>query len=94
MKIKELNDAKRISFSIEIIRKFEIVIDKELNKIFENNIDITQECLDIMNEYTIGDMVVDTPYKGGMVMAKILQGKANRKCKKYLNSVTDNIILE
>lgn len=94
MKIKELNDAKRISFSIEIGRKFEIVIDKESNKIFENNTDVTQECLDVMSQYTIGDIVIGSPYKGGMVVAKILQGNADRKCLQYLNSVADNIILE
>lgn len=47
-----------------------------------------------MNEYTIGDIVVDTPYKGGMVMAKILQNKADNKCLKYINGLVDNITLE
>ena len=93
-RIKDINNAKKIYFSIELIKKFDIVIDKALNKIYENNTDITQECLNIMNEYTIGDMVIDSPYKGGMVMAKILYGKADKKCLQYLNSVADNIILE
>lgn len=94
IKIKDINDAKKICFSIEIVKKSDIVIDKVLNKIFENNVDITQECIDIMNEYTIEDIAVDTPYKGGMVMAKILQNKADSKCLKFLNGLVDNITLE
>ena len=35
IKIKDINDAKKICFSIEIIKKSDIVIDKVLNKIFE-----------------------------------------------------------
>ena len=94
IKIKDINDAKKICFSIEIVKKSDIVIDKVLNKIFENNVDITQECIDIMNEYTIEDIAVDAPYKGGMVMAKILQNKADSKCLKFLNGLVDNITLE
>ena len=94
IKIKDINDAKKICFSIEIFKKSDIVIDKVLNKIFENNVDITQECIDIMNEYTIEDIAVDAPYKGGMVMAKILQNKADSKCLKFLNGLVDNITLE
>lgn len=41
MNIEELNDAKRISLSIRIIKKSEFIIDKELNKIFKDNIDVT-----------------------------------------------------
>ena len=41
-------------------------------------------------EYTIEDITVDTPYNGGMVMAKILQGKADSKCLNFINTVTNN----
>ena len=51
---------------------------------------------DVINEelnYSIGDMVVNTPYTLGMVAAKLLKGTANGKCKKVLN-VFDEIILQ
>ena len=94
IKIKDINNANKITITFEFFREHKIVIDKNQNLIEENGVDITQECLKILNEYTIGDIVVESPYKGGMVLALILQGKANGKCLKYLKAIADNIVLE
>ena len=36
-------------------------------------------------EYTIGDMVIETPYKGGIVMSKLLNNRLDRRCMKFIN---------
>lgn len=47
-----------------------------------------------MNQYTIGYKLFDRPYKGGMIMAKILQNTTDEKCLSFLNGIVDNIVLE
>ena len=96
--LSELNNASTIILDAKGFLK--IKIDKkegiitEVSKMGkESNIDVTQEILDIESNYSIGDIVVDTPYSLGMVVAKLFKGNANNKCKKALN-IFDEIILE
>ena len=65
--LSELNNASTIILDAKGFLK--IKIDKkegiitEVSKIGkESNIDVTQEVLDIESNYSIGDIVVDTPY--------------------------------
>lgn len=95
MKIKrvgDINKAEKVCFTIKLVSKSNIIIDKKENIIHENGTDITQECLDALNEYTTGN--IEGPYRGDVVMAKILQGKADEKCLSFINSVAEDIILE
>ena len=95
-KLSELNNASVIILDAGDFLK--IRIDKNENKIIELicngkeiNRDMTKNALDIESNYTLGDMVVDTPYTLGMVTAKLLKGAVNNKCKKILNAF-DEII--
>lgn len=36
-------------------------------------------------DYTIGDMVIGTPYKLGVVMSKILNNRTDKKCMHFIN---------
>lgn len=96
--ISDLNNASVIILDAGDFLK--IRIDKTENKVTElihtgsgANRDMTDSVLNEESNYSIGDMVVNTPYTLGMVVAKLLKGTANGKCKKVLN-VFDEIILQ
>ena len=58
------------------------------------NKDVTNSCIKEASQYTIGDMVCDTPYNLGVVATKLLNNTADAKCKKFLSGVFNEIILE
>ena len=96
--ISDLNNASVIILDAGDFLK--IRIDKAENKVTElihtgseTNRDMTNSVLNEESNYSIGDIVVNTPYTLGMVVAKLLKGTVNGKCKKVLN-VFDEIILQ
>lgn len=96
--ISDLNNASIIILDAGDFLK--IKVDKTENKVIElihtgseTNRDMTEDVLNEESNYSIGDMVVNTPYTLGMVAAKLLKGTVNGKCIKVLN-VFDNIILQ
>lgn len=89
MKMTKLNEAKIIILNNELCN---IIIDKEKHNIIQTrqwnkevNEDTTEICEQMEKEYTIGDMVIETPYKGGIVMSKLLNNRLNRQCMKFIN---------
>lgn len=94
MKISELDVAKKITIDEGFLN---IVIDKINHKILytqksKDTEDITQKCEQMEKEYTIGDIVVDTPYKLGQVCSKVLNNRIDRKCINWLNEC--NLVIE
>lgn len=96
--ISDINNASIIILDAGDFLK--IKVDKVENKVIElirtgseTNRDMTEDVINEELNYSIGDMVVNTPYTLGMVAAKLLKGTANGKCKKVLN-VFDEIILQ
>ena len=88
---KEINEARKIIFSITIVDKNEIIINKDKNIILHNGNDITNICMSMLENY-----VSNQDYTGGLVAAKILNGTADMQCKNFINSLADydSIILE
>lgn len=89
MKIAKLNDAKTIILNNEF---YNIVINKENHSIIhvrqwneEINKDVTETCEQMERNYTIGDMVIETPYKGGVVMSKLLNNRIDKQCIEFIN---------
>ena len=95
MTIERLNDAKVIilnnNFCTVVVdkEKHSIVQTRKLNK--EMNEDITEICEQMESKYTIGDMVVETPYTGGMIMSKLLNNCVDRRCMKFINNFNVDI---
>lgn len=101
MKIKnsDLNNASVIILDAGNFLK--IKVDKVENKVtelihtgIETNKDVTKEVLIAESKYTIGDMVVGTPYTLGMVVAKLLNNTADLQCKKTLLHIFDKIKID
>ena len=47
--------------------------------------DFTEKCEKMEKEYTIGDMVIETPYKGGVIMSKLLNNRIDERAMKFVN---------
>lgn len=89
MRISKLNKAKIISLDNEICH---IVINKINHTItqtrhWNNDMhqDFTEKCEKMEKEYTIGDMVIETPYKGGVIMSKLLNNRIDERAMKFVN---------
>ena len=95
MRISKLNKTQIISLDNEICH---IIINKIDHTIiqtrqWDNDIhqDVTEKCEKAESEYTIGDMVIETPYKGGVVMSKILNNRIDKRCMKFMDLFTIEI---
>lgn len=89
MRISKLNKAEIISLDNEMCH---IVINKIDHTIiqtrqWDNDIyqDFTEKCEKMESEYSIGDMVIETPYKGGVVMSKLLNNRTDERAMKFVN---------
>lgn len=89
MKISDINNASKIILDSNL---FQLVIDKIEHKIIQTrrlnkeiNEDLTRQCE--QKECSIRDIVIDNPYtmEGEMIMAKILNNRADKKCMKFIN---------
>lgn len=89
MRMANLNDAKIIildnGFCNMVVdkEKHNIVLTRQWNK--EVNKDVTEMCEQMEREYTISDMVIETPYKSGVVMSKLLNNRIDRRCMEFIN---------
>lgn len=82
-KIK-LNEARTISLENEF---WSIIVNKNNHTIIQTKQcdedickDVTEECEQMERNYTIGDMVIEKPYKLGMVMSKLLNNRIDKRC--------------
>lgn len=88
IKISELNNANIVTIDSELfcitINKINhtIIQTKQLEKDFYRN--ATIDCEKMEKDYTIGDIVVGTPYSFGMVCSKILNNRADKKCVNFI----------
>lgn len=97
MEISDINNASKIILDNSL---FQLVIDKNEHKIIQTrrlnkqiNKDLTKKCE--QRKYSIGDIVIGTPpytMTGEMIMAKILNNRADKKCMKFINQF--KVILE
>lgn len=89
MRMVNLNDAKIIildnGFCNIVVdkEKHNIVLTRQWNK--EVNKDVTGMCEQMEREYTICDMLIETPYKSGVVMSKLLNNRIDRRCMEFIN---------
>ena len=98
MTIDSINKANKIYFIDDFLG---IIVDKKDHLIITTNKmgeevwdDDTEACKNIFNSYTIGDMVIDAPYKVGMIMWKILNNTADFKCKKFVKNFPGKVIFD
>ena len=98
MRIKELNAAKRISLNNLF---WSIIIDKTKGTIIQTRQcetaiynDVTKQCEAAENAYTLGDIVVETPYTGSIVMSKILHNSIDKRCKSFLKTCGFTVTIE
>ena len=87
MTMKDINDANEVI--ITLFNKKIYRIDKKSQKIYENDNDVTDLCLQLESKYTIGDMVIDSPYTFGMMMARVMKNQTDRKCLRFLKEFHD-----
>ena len=89
MRISKLNKAEIISLDNEMCHIAINKIDHTIiqTRQWDNDIcqELTEECEKMESEYTIGDMVIETPYKGGIVMSKLLNNRTDKKCMNFIN---------
>lgn len=91
IKLSELNNASVIILDSYDFLKVKIdktngIVTELIHTGEETNRDVTQEVLKAESNYTIGDMVIDSPYTLGMVIAKLLKNEVNQKCMCMLNA--------
>lgn len=98
MKISRLNNAKIIILDNQFCH---IIIDKINHNIIQTrqwndmvNEDVTEECEQMEREYTVGDMVIETPYKGGIVMSKLLNNRTDGRCLNFIDIFNIELIAE
>ena len=98
MKISRLNNAKIIILDNQFCH---IIIDKINHNIIQTrqwndmvNEDVTEECEQMESEYTVGDMVIETPYKGGIVMSKLLNNRTDGRCLNFIDIFNIELIAE
>lgn len=95
--LKEINYANTIIFDGGDY--FRVKIDKIEHKIYQLyskkacEIEITKEIGEVAQKYTIGDIVINTPYNMAVFLNKVLNSQVNRKCTGWLK-VWDSIVLE
>lgn len=89
MRISELMEAKIISLNNEICHIIINKVNHTIIQVRQWNDDMYQDCTEMCekmeDEYTIGDMVVETPYKTGMIMSKLLNNRIDDKCMSFIN---------
>lgn len=88
MIISKLNKAKVVILDNEICR---IIINKKQHKIIQTrqcnkdiNKDCTEECEKMERECAAKDVITENVYKGGVIMSKLLNGRINKKCMKFI----------
>lgn len=90
MKIADINKVSVITLNHEFGT---IIVNKVNHRILQTEewhnpvyIDRTSECEEMEKEYIIGDMVIQTSYKGGVVVSKLLNNRTDRRCMKFMKS--------
>lgn len=95
--LKEINYANTIIFDGGDY--FKVKIDKVEHKIYQIyskkacEKETTEEIEAVASKYTIGDIVINTPYNMGVFLNKVLNSEVDRKCIGWLK-VWDSIVLE
>lgn len=95
--LKEINYANTIIFDGGDY--FKVKIDKVEHKIYQLyskkacEKETTEEIEAVASKYTIGDIVINTPYNMGVFLNKVLNSEVDRKCIDWLK-VWDSIVLE
>lgn len=96
MEMERFNSAKIIILDNEFCN---IVIDKEKHSIIharqcdkEINENVTEMCEQMEKEYTIDSMIAEVPYKGGVVMSKLLNNHIDKQCISFIDNFNVELI--
>ena len=96
MEMARFNIAKIIILDNEFCN---IVINKEKHSIIhvrqcdkEINEDVTELCEQMEKEYTIDSIVTEVPYKGGVVMSKLLNNNIDKQCISFIDNFNVELI--